>query len=411
MMGPAALRTALLSLAAVLVLGIIVVAPAKGVPSPLRTAARGASRAPSCPLSLAEQEKAIKAFEKMLPVIQHPRCQNCHGAVNPFIDRAAGGHLGEKQTEGNIADCQECHGELPGWEVAPEPMQWAKKSGEQICLQMRQFFSKGAEFVGHMRNENGKPPFFTDAAFKGMRALNEMGRDVSETERGAPPKPEPPPGTLAALVGHAQAWVDAMGGEFVGSNECGCVHSKIELKMTSEWTGTGSGSTVIARVSVTVPLKPDSSGLVFTGKAPLKHGVYSITTPPGCRADLKPSGGELAVTEARFDVGADQRMTISLAMAPTMSGGTMAFICPQVRMPVMPILPWSGEWQYLHQGDLIGREYHFDEFEAASGLSLAGERKLVGRKEVTRTKTKQGMTVTSKTIFEFWWLGLETSAK
>jgi hypothetical protein len=112
---------------------------------------------------------------------------------------------------------------------------------------------------------------------------------------------------------------------------------KIELKMTSEWIGAGSGSTMKERVSVTVPLE---------------HGMYSVTTPPGCRVDMKPVGGDLAVTEA-----------------------------------------------------------HFDEFESASGLSLAGDRKLVGHKEVTRSTTIESMKSTAKTTFEFWWVGLETPTK
>jgi len=273
------------------------------------------------------------------------------------------------------------------------------KSDEKLCLQIKEFSSNGNDFVEHIRNDHEGIQFIA-AGFKGDRALDSQSLKDHDVVIA------PPPGTQEQLTEKARKWVKAMGGDFVGPPECGCVKPKIELKMKSEWSlVTSRGATQTDRVSASVPLEPDSGGLVFKGIAPLEHGVNSITMPPGCRADIKPSGGELEVTEARFDVGSDQRMTISLAVAPTNSGGTMTFICPGVKFHIMPLLPW-GVWQALHQPDLIGREYHFDEFEAASGLSLDGERKLVGRKEVTR-----GVGLTAKTTFEFWWVGLETPTK
>lgn len=354
---------------------------------------------PSCPLSLAEQVKSVNAFAQMMPVFRHPRCINCHGGVDPISEKHPGADQVERD-KGN-EQCQQCHDELEGWRVPGEPMFFVGKSDKEICLQMKRFEPTGESFVEHIRNDHNGTQLIA-AAFKGDRALGEGLKDYGLVV-------EKPPGTQGELTEKARKWVKAMGGQFVGSPECGCVKPSIDLKMTSDWTGTGSGNTVTAAVSVTVPLKPDTSGLVFKGTAPLKHGKYTMTAPQGCRVDLKPSGGQLEVTQARFDIAADQRMTISLGVVPTTSGGTMRFICPQMALPIMPILPWSGEWQYLHQGDIVGREYHFDKFESASGVSLSGEPKLIGRKEVTRTRTRQGMTVTAKTIFEFWWVGLEAA--
>jgi hypothetical protein len=278
------------------------------------------------------------------------------------------------------------------------------RSDEQICMQFKEFEPTGQSFVEHIRHDHGNIQFIA-AGFKGDRALDAQSLADHDVVI------EKPPGTQEQLTKKARDWVKAMGGNWVGSPECGCVKPRIDLKMTSEWIATGKGSTITERVSVTVPLKPDTSGLVFKGTAPIEHGLHSVTgiIEPSCRVDMKPTGGELAVTEARFDIAGDQRMTISLAVAPTMGGGTMTFICPKMpyQIPVLPILPWSGEWQYLHQPDLIGNDYHFDEFESASGLSLAGEPKLVGRKEVTRSTTIEGVTATANTTFEFWWVGLE----
>ena len=39
------------------------------------------SSGPSCPLSVSQQAKAVKAFREMMPVFHHPRCVNRHGGV------------------------------------------------------------------------------------------------------------------------------------------------------------------------------------------------------------------------------------------------------------------------------------------------------------------------------------------
>jgi hypothetical protein len=44
--------------------------------------AEGAKNA--CPLTVGQETKAAKAFKKLAPLFQEPRCLNCHGAVNPF---------------------------------------------------------------------------------------------------------------------------------------------------------------------------------------------------------------------------------------------------------------------------------------------------------------------------------------
>jgi hypothetical protein len=178
--------------------------------------------------------------------------------------------------------------------------------------------------------------------------------------------------------------------------------------MSSEWKGTDGAQVVTAEVTANVELTADSSGLVYTGQAPLQHGRYTSPTA-GCRVVMKPVGGILDVKEARFDIADDQRMTISLVVEPTNSGGTMTYYCPRMGPLTVPLMPWAGQWKFVHQPDLIGRDYHFDEFDAASGTAFGGERKLVGHKEVSRTTQRDGLTVTAKTTFEFW--SVELKAK
>ena len=52
-----------------------------------QTANTTVARGPSCPLPVGRQVKAVKAFQAMMPVFRHPRCFNCHGGVNPFIEK------------------------------------------------------------------------------------------------------------------------------------------------------------------------------------------------------------------------------------------------------------------------------------------------------------------------------------
>lgn len=356
-----------------------------------------AGSAPSCPLSLVEQIKSVKAFAKMMPVFRHPRCINCHGGVNPFVEEEAGGHRGgamEPPPPFNAEQCQDCHDQLKGWDTPGTPLFFTGKSDEALCMQMKEFNENAHGFVEHIRHDHGNIQFIA-AGFKGDRALDAQSLADYDVEV------EKPPGTQEQLTEKARNWVNAMGGEFVGSPECGCVKPKVELTISSEWKGTDGSKTVTAEVQATVELTADSSGLVFSGEGPLRHGRYTVPTL-GCRVVMSPAGGVLDVNEARFDVADDQRMTISLALEPTHSGGTMTYHCPKVRPITMPIMPWAGNWKLVHQPDLIGRDYHFDEFDAASGTAFGGERKLVGHKQVLRTSRRDGMTLTAKTTFEFW---------
>ena len=359
---------------------------------------------PSCPLSLAQQVKSVKAFAEMMPVFRHPRCTNCHGGVNPFLEEEAGNHRGGAMVPPppfNSEQCQECHDQLKGWDIPGTPLFFAGKSDEEICMQVKAFAETGHSFVEHIRHDHGGIQFIA-AGFNGDRALDAQSLADHDVVI------ERPPGTQEQLTEKARNWVRAMGaeGEFPGSPECGCVKPKIELNMSSKWKGTDGSQVVTAEVTASVRLTADSSGLVYTGQAPLQHGRYTSPTLD-CRVVMSPVGGVLDVKEARFDIADDQRMTISLAVEPTHSGGTMTYYCPKMGPVTVPLMPWSGQWKYVHQPDLLGRDYHFDEFDAASGTAFGGERSLVGRKEVSRTAAGDGLTLTAETTFEFWSLGFQ----
>jgi hypothetical protein len=193
--------------------------------------------APACPLTRSEERQAIDKFKLLLPVLQHPRCLNCHGGVNPFVPRAQGGHLAGAidTTKGftkRLEKCQECHSELPGWDLPPEEFFFVNKDARELCIQLKKFNPTPAGVVGHLENDNGKPPLFTITAFKGDRALNNGGKANVEDATHRPFVNLPPPIRHGEWVSRVKAWVAAMGDGYVVKPDCGCIPTG------SAWVGT-----------------------------------------------------------------------------------------------------------------------------------------------------------------------------
>ncbi len=299
-----------LSLAVVMLVALVAVGAAlAGEPAgEARRASPARPEEGSCPLSLGDQEKSVRAFAKMTPVFRHARCSNCHGGVNPFEADSTSKHGGGQMDPSVGAEqCQACHDQLPGWDTPGIPMFFIGKSDEDLCVQMKTFEESGASFVEHIRNDHGGIQFIA-AGFKGERGLGKESQDPSDS--GEPFAAVPPPGTQEELTQKAREWVKAMGGDYVGSKACGCRRGKIELKMTLSWTQATARNSVSAEASATVPLTPDSSGLGFSGAGPLVNGQFGLPVPRGCTVDVKPAGGELRVNLAQF--GDEKPMTISL---------------------------------------------------------------------------------------------------
>jgi hypothetical protein len=193
--------------------------------TPSGTAAASADA--SCPLPRAKQVKAVEAWNKMMPVFRHPRCQNCHGGVpDPFVEagqppkrhRDVFDFDSTIKRESDI--CMSCH--VQGWNLAPDDMNWTKKTDVEICSQMKREF-QAPHFVDHIDRDQGNTPFI-ELAFEGRRGLDSttQGIDVYEAETDKKFVAEPPPGSHAELVQLAKDWVSAQGNEFVGDDKCGC---------------------------------------------------------------------------------------------------------------------------------------------------------------------------------------------
>jgi len=206
------------------------------VPLPALALAARRTPSPSCSLTSAQERTAVDAFDKLLPVIHHPRCANCHGGVNPFVDPQVGRHFG-----GNMVDsatggpppssvCQDCHSELPGWDVPGSAMFFVGRSPRELCMQFKQFAPSGpAEFITHVTHEAG--PQFIATAFLGTRALNTLGEVTYEAAMGHPLTADPPPGGHAQLIADGTTWANAIGAGWNESPECGCA-------VSGAWHGT-----------------------------------------------------------------------------------------------------------------------------------------------------------------------------
>jgi hypothetical protein len=211
--------------------------------SPFALSEATTSEGAICPLSDSQTQKSIDAFAKIAPTFnKEPRCLNCHGGVNPFIEGVAGDHSdpAAPQTEhggGKVdkeTDCESCHDDMAPrkgggpshWEMAGQPHFFLGKDAPTLCKQMRDVFNEAKEFIGHLTDDNGGSNF-TGTAFMGNRGLN-------ESEQGKDFRRQPPRYiTAGGLVDFGNKWVAAYGGEFKGDVECGCEPIHYAIRMTS----------------------------------------------------------------------------------------------------------------------------------------------------------------------------------
>jgi hypothetical protein len=331
-----------------------------------RTVTTAAFSAPSCPLDPGDQVKAIKAFAKMIPVFRHPRCSNCHGGVDPFADPKNGKHGGGQMQPGDFEKgaCQECHDLLPGWRLAFPPMFWVKKSDEELCMQVREMNPDAAKYVGHIRDDNGGVAF-TDAAFKGIRALNEGAQSNYESESGITITQQSPPGTLQLMTQQAQDYVDAMGGSLVGSSECGCKLQPVELRFHSTMTIVNHAlaitSTITGDGRVVLKLGPEPSAPtwdVATGlrgdSAKIAWSGVSISQPTGCPGQVIVQSSP--ATNFKFWLGLSYSpdLKLSLEIIPGVDLHTVLNRChlpngTWINSPVNDPIPiFGGAWFAFH---------------------------------------------------------------
>lgn len=129
----------------------------------------------------------LELFKAMRPVFQHPRCMNCHRAVDPFESELATirppnvRHLGGQQARN--ADCTEggCHDRVDTWVRANPDHSFHDRSIKEICEQQHvvvQGFGE-AGYLNHLANDK-----FIGEAFAGLAGGARTTPDRPAMSRG-----------------------------------------------------------------------------------------------------------------------------------------------------------------------------------------------------------------------------------
>jgi hypothetical protein len=96
---------------------------------------------------LARQQASLtplQLFQKMVPVIQHDRCANCHGGVDPIAGTDhEGGAIDTVKSHKDYEPCVKCHTKQPEWKIVENPDHlWYGKTDEQVCAIFSEFAMK-----------------------------------------------------------------------------------------------------------------------------------------------------------------------------------------------------------------------------------------------------------------------------
>ena len=153
------------------------------------------------PSSSAAPEGAA-LFQHMMPVLESPRCANCHGGIDVFAPNTR--HQGGPQQPGDSpwTQCQTCHttignGEGPAiWRQpsSDDPARWGGLSEGTIC---RALLSDPAGVIDHLTNDPR-----VALGFEGLRGI---GSDSPYW----PIEAAPPPMDRESFVELTHEWLDA----------------------------------------------------------------------------------------------------------------------------------------------------------------------------------------------------------
>jgi hypothetical protein len=266
---------------------------------------------PLCPLTKEQTQKSIDAFAKIAKFLTtEPRCVNCHGAVNPYINGTGsdpkdpdappstvehgGGAMDheEDSAKARLVDsaCSNCHSHMAPrtdgspsvWMTAPNFLSFVGKDAPTLCKQIKNSSGDAKHFVGHMKDDNGGNNF-TGTSYNGDRGLD---RDMyPETEVPT----QRPSVSHAELMRMGQDWIDAMGGRFHGGASCGCEQQSYAFKVdyvsvvnmnmgpiTGQYITTSGGPN---SNGVEIPLEISQSGLL-TGQGNMTMGGQGDVAVP-----------------------------------------------------------------------------------------------------------------------------------
>jgi hypothetical protein len=304
------MRNATLGCAAILLWLLAGCSPADKTPAAAvdrLAAAAGSPGHDSCPLSPADQRRAVADFHKMMPAIASPRCANCHGGIDVFAPSAKDLHGGgqiemkcgvDKQAEefglGSericVADysmCGYCH-YVDGWQLPPEDRNFAGRTPVEICNQFRTI-----DDANVIRQHVIDDPLVL-AGFIGKR-----GRSLATV-------PKPPPISHEEFQAAALDWLSLVShdGRFYTGKDCGCVASVPRLRITDHLLDSTDRYGVERDLTYRADLALDEDGDDYTGS-----GTYSgtlVTRKVNCHNDA-PEDREVHQLQGAFDATASFR--------------------------------------------------------------------------------------------------------
>jgi len=228
----------------------------------------------TCPLSPTEQIEAAKRFEQLMPVLQHPRCANCHGGIDFFsagyedlhgggavemVDREVKGPDGSiiAQRRPDFATCASCHDAQTRrrWEI-PAPMlnvNFAGRTAAQICEHMKRHSQNPNNLLRHIDADE-----LIRLGFEGRRGLTSLS-------------PLPPPMTAESFNAKVSDWIVAMKvqDEWPTPLSCGCVAPDMRYRVTVHFRTHTENYGEIGNILYNAELRPDSTDptqLIGTGR-------------------------------------------------------------------------------------------------------------------------------------------------
>jgi hypothetical protein len=180
-------------------------------------------------------EDPLTIFAKMMPVLSHERCVNCHGATDPVKGFFHPGAV-------SPGSCLNCHTASPRWAVTPPIIAFFQKTTRQLCYHFSVIVPVGEETARHLEEDD-----LIGLAFAGRRG------------NAVPPKfAQKPPMTRAEFVRAYRTWVQQTGG--------GC----------SAWEGTITRVETVAG-NDTGPGLPDFRKMGPLTVTSWQHGTHTIT--------------------------------------------------------------------------------------------------------------------------------------
>jgi hypothetical protein len=222
-------------------------------------------------ISAAESDDPLGLFEKLVPVFTHPRCANCHGAVDPH---AESGPLADTHDGGIVPDggtCAEsgCHTQTSDadletrWRLATPQHAFAGKGTEEICALQSQFardLQSLDDYYKHLDED-----FLVDLGFVGTSG----GANTTRP-------PEQPLMAKDLFLRSARAWLDAGAacGKWVGSIEQ-VENFQSEYEFPSPIAG-GTASTTVKETAERKMIIKRKDGVVTTNVSSSGHRTITL---------------------------------------------------------------------------------------------------------------------------------------